>query len=404
MAAAIPEKPKESPKQRRQPGSPPFDTIALLLQGGGALGAYQGGVYQALAEANVVPNWIGGISIGAVNAALIAGNPPETRVARLREFWEAVSHSPLGPFGVPYNPSIKVNDAGTHRLLNRTRAFFIAMYGAPSFFAPRFPPSEFWPSEQPNQLSFYDTAPLKATLERLVDFDRINNGDVRLSVGAVNVRSGNLAVFDTTTHKIDVRHIVASGSLPPGFPATEIDGEYYWDGGIVSNTPLQYLFDSGPHRDTLVFQVDLWSASGELPRDMTQVDVREKDIRYSSHTRVATDRFKTAQRVRHTIRQALEVLPDSLRKSPEIELLANEAEEAVYNVVHLIYHAESYEGMAKDYEFSRRTMEEHWRSGHERASRAISHPEIFQRPDTIDGFRTFDFSESQSSEGKKQER
>jgi predicted acylesterase/phospholipase RssA len=217
MADAPEERPTDRPKQRRERGSPAFDTIALLLQGGGALGAYQGGVYQALAEAKVVPDWVGGISIGAVNAALIAGNPSETRVARLREFWEGVSNSPLGPFGVPYNPSINY-DAGTHRLVNQTRAFFIALCGAPSFFAPRFPPSEFWASQRPNQLSFYDIAPLKATLERLVDFDRINNGDMRLSVGAVNVRSGNLTVFDTTTHKIDVRHIVASGSLPPGFP------------------------------------------------------------------------------------------------------------------------------------------------------------------------------------------
>jgi NTE family protein len=390
----------ERPRQRREPGSPPFETIALLLQGGGAFGAYHGGVYQALAEATVLPNWVAGISIGAVNAALIAGNPPETRVARLREFWEAVSNPPLGPFGLPYNPSIEFKVAGTHRLINQTRAFFIAMFGAPSFFVPRFPPTEFSPSERPDKLSFYDVAPLKATLERLVDFDRINNRSIRLTVGAVNVRSGNLTTFDNTTHKIDVRHIVASGSLPPGFPATEIDGEYYWDGGIVSNTPLQFVFDSRPRRDTLAFQVDLWSASGELPSDIIQVDVREKDIRYSSRTRAATDHFRAAQRARHAVRQALERLPASLRKSPEIELLANEADETVYNVVHLIYHAKSYEGAAKDYEFSRRTMEEHWRSGHQDASRAISHAEVFERPNTIDGFRAFDFSERHSSESE----
>jgi NTE family protein len=382
----------ERPKRRQEPESPPFDTIALLLQGEGALGAYQGGVYQALAEANVLPTWVAGISIGAINSALIAGNPPETRVARLREFWEAVSNPPLGAFGVPYDPSIALNDAGTHRLVNQTRAFFIAMFGAPSFFTPRFPPTEFWPSQRPDKVSFYDTEPLKATLERLVDFDRINNGDIRLSVGAVNVCTGNLTPFDTTTQKIDARHIIASGSLPPGFPATEIDGEYYWDGGVVSNTLLQYVIDTRPRRDTLAFQVDLWSASGELPRDLIQVDTREKDIRYSSRTRAATDHFRSAQRLRHVLRQALERLPDNLRKSPEIELLADEADESVYNVVDFIYHAKSYEGAAKDYEFSRRTMEEHWRSGHEHASCALAHPEVFQRPDTIDGFRTFDFS------------
>src|SRR5215472_7765519 len=150
----------QRPKQRLEPGSPPFETIALLLQGGGALGAYQGGVYQALAEANVLPNWVAGISIGAVNAALIVGNPPETRIAHLREFWETVSNPPLGPFGLPYNPSIEFKDAGTHRLVNQTRAFFIAMFGAPSFFVPRFPPTEFSPSQRPDKLSFYDVAPL----------------------------------------------------------------------------------------------------------------------------------------------------------------------------------------------------------------------------------------------------
>jgi NTE family protein len=396
MASAAAEK----SKQQRQPGSPPFDTIALLLQGGGALGAYEGGVYQALAEANVLPSWVAGISIGAINAALIAGNPPETRVARLREFWEAITNSPLGRFGVPYSPSIEFKDVGTHRFVNQTRAFFTIMLGAPSFFLPRFPPSEFWPPQTPDKLSFYDTAPLKATLERLVDFDRINDGDTRLSVGAVNVRTGNLTAFDTTTHKIDVRHIIASGSLPPGFPATEIDGEYYWDGGVVSNSILQYMLDSLPRRDTLAFQVDVWSASGEPPRDLVQIDTREKDIRYSSRTRAATDQFKYAQKLRHALRLALERLPN-LGKSPEFEVIASESNEAVYNVVHLIYHAKSYEGVVKDYEFSRRTMEEHWRSGHEDTARALAHPEIFQRPDTIDGFRAFDFSTTRHSSEKE---
>jgi len=388
------------PTQRLEAGAPPFDTIALLLQGGGALGAYEGGVYQALAEANVLPNWVAGVSIGAVNAALIAGNPPERRVARLREFWEAVSNLPFGLFGVPCSPSIDFKNLETHRLVNQTRAFFVAMFGVPSLFVPRFPPLEFSPPERPDKLSFYDVAPLKATLERLVDFDRINSSDVRLTVRAVNVRTGELMSFDTTTHKIDARHILASGSLPPGFPATEIDGEYYWDGGVASNSILHVVLDSPSHRDTLVFQIDVWSASGELPRDMTDVDAREKDIRFSSRSRTAIDHFRTMQRARHAVRKALEAMPDNLRKSAKIERLDTEADETSYNVVHLIYQAKSYEGVSKDYEFSRQTMEEHWRSGHEDASRAISHPEIFERPDTIDGFRAFDFSGRHFSAGK----
>ena len=390
----------QRPKQRLEPRALPFDTIALLLQGGGALGAYEGGVYQALDEANVLPNWVAGISIGAINAALIAGNPPDRRVACLREFWEGVSNLPFGLFGVPYSPSIDLKNLETHRLVNQTRAFFIAMFGAPSFFVPRFPPMEFLPSERPDKLSFYDVAPLKATLERLVDFDRINSSDVRLTVCAVNVGSGKLTSFDTTTHKIDARHIVASGSLPPGFPATEIDGEYYWDGGVASNSILHVVLDSPSHRDTLAFQIDVWSASGELPRDMIDADVREKDIRFSSRSCAAIDHFKTTQRARHALRKALEAMPDNLRKSAEIERLETEADETSYNVVHLVYQAKSYEGVSKDYEFSRRTMEEHWRSGYEDASRAISRPEIFERPDTIDGFRAFDFFGHHFSEGK----
>src|SRR5262249_55682856 len=201
-----------------------FEQTVLLLQGGGALGSYQAGVYQALAEADLHPDWVAGISIGAVNSALIAGNPPKKRVERMREFWEAVSTSPLG---LPYFRSIAIPDETTHSLLNQTRALGILMFGAPHFFAPRFPPPMPWDVNTADAVSFYDVSPLKATLERLVDFDRINAGGTRLSVGAVNVRTGNFVNFDTTTHRIAPAHIIASGSLPPGFPATEIDGEYY---------------------------------------------------------------------------------------------------------------------------------------------------------------------------------
>ena len=370
----------------------PFQTVALVLQGGGALGAYQAGVYEAMAASQVLPNWVSGISIGAINSALIVGNPPETRLARMREFWETVSTPPLGPFGIPYNPSFQSIDNATHRAINEMRAFGIAMLGAPGFFTPRIPNPQFFPSADLERLSYYDVGPLKKTLERLVDFGRINNGDVRLSVGAVNVRTGNFTYFDTTTHRIDVRHIIASGSLPPGFPATEIDGEYYWDGGIVSNTPLQWVLDNRPLRDTLAFQVDLWSASGSLPRNLTEADVRQKEIRFASRTRAATDQIRNAQRLRHAFRNAYAKMPPALRKDPEIQLLADEASEAAYNIVQLIYHSKSYEGMAKDYEFSRRTMEEHWQAGLKDARRALVHPEILQRPDNIEGFKSFDFS------------
>ena len=278
----------------------PFECVALVLQGGGALGSYQGGVYQALAEADLHPNWVAGVSIGAVNSALIAGNPPERRVEKLREFWEAVSSSPLGPFGVPPRyPLVETKDEFTHRIVNQARALGIMLFGAPDFFKLRFPSPLLWPSRQSDAISYYDVAPLKATLERLVDFDRINNaGEMRFSVGAVNVRTGNAVYFDTRTHVIAPAHIIASGSLPPGFPATEIGGDYYWDGGIVSNTPLKWVLDSRPRLDTLAFQIDLWNSHGDVPRDMTEIEVRLKDIQYSSRTRAATDQYKRQQKLR----------------------------------------------------------------------------------------------------------
>src|SRR5262245_3508776 len=201
-----------------------FEQTVLVLQGGGALGSYQAGVYQALAEANLHPDWVAGISIGAINSALIAGNPAEKRVERLREFWEAVSTSPLG---LPYFRSLAIPDETAHSLLNQTRALGILLFGAPSFFTPRLPPPMPCGVTRTDAVSFYDVSPLKITLEHLVDFDRINAGGTRLSVGAVNVRTGNFVYFDSTTHRITPAHIMASGSLPPGFPATEIDGEYF---------------------------------------------------------------------------------------------------------------------------------------------------------------------------------
>jgi NTE family protein len=369
------------------PVRPDFERIALLLQGGGALGSYQGGVYQALAEADLHPHWVAGISIGAINSALVAGNPPERRVERLREFWETVTE---GPFGSPYLVPGAIKDNVVHQFLNQGRAMGVLLWGAPGFFKPRIPPPIFTPLGNPAQLSFYDVSPLKALLGRLVDFDRINSGAMRLSVGAANVKSGNYVIFDTTDCKIGVEHIMASGALPPGFPAAEIDGEYYWDGGVVSNTPLQWVFDSQPRQDTLAFQIDLWSARGELPRDMVEVDTRLKDIRYSSRTRLGTDQFRRMQALRRATAKLLAELPEELRSTPEAALLAPEADDKVYNIIQMIYRARIYEGSSKDYEFSRRTMEEHWASGYRDMTRTLAYPEVLQRPQSPDGVFTFD--------------
>lgn len=371
------------------PQRTPFEQIALLLQGGGALGAYQAGVYEALAEADLHPDWVAGISIGAINSAIIAGNAPKQRVHALRQFWHAVSASPLG---IPYFKGMDYDEA-QHQFINQARAINTLFFGAPHFFVPRVPSPAIWPPGSADKASYYDNSQLRTTLERLVDFDRINSGEMRFSVGAVEVRSGNFIYFDSKTHKITYEHIVASGSLPPGFPATRIGEEYYWDGGLISNTPLEWVLDSRPRRDTLAFQVDLWNARGELPKDMIEVEVRHKEIIYSSRNRAATDRYKYMQKLRIALADLIKKVPDELRDGDEAKLLLGEANDKVCNIVHLIYRARPYEGIAKDFEFSRRTMEEHWQTGYKNARHTLANPQVLELPDRLEGVRTFDHGE-----------
>jgi NTE family protein len=396
------------PTPERRPGKsgsaiprPPFDCIALLLQGGGSLGAYQGGVYQALAEVDLHPDWVAGISIGAINAAIIAGNPPERRVERLRAFWDQVTGSPLGGWANPWfvrgEPMMGIGDVA-HGLLDQFSTLQAYMAGAPGFFKPRFPPPWLLPPGSPAATSFYDTAALATTLESLVDFDRINSKAMHFSVGAVNVRTGNFVYFDTATHTIRPKHILASGALPPGFPAIEIDGEYYWDGGLVSNTPLRWVVDSEPRRDMLAFQVDLWSSRGRMPSDLTDVAVRMKEIQYSSRTRASTDRIKQMQQIRSTLAKFMSTVAAGLHESPEAKVLAEFADLKVYNIVQLIYRSKNYEGNSKDCEFSRLSMADHWRAGYEDAVRALQHKEIFERPSAEEGYRAFDFEDGRTAD------
>jgi NTE family protein len=368
---------------------PPFERIALILQGGGALGSYQAGVYQALAEANLHPDWVAGISIGAINSALIAGNLPEKRVEKLRQFWELVSTS---PFGVPDVNGFTGSGEFGRSILNQMRSLGVLLAGASGFFTPRVPPPYFHSDGSAEALSYYDVTPLKTTLERLVDFDLLNECVTRFSVGSVNVRTGNFSYFDSTRCRIGPEHVIASGSLPPGFPPTEIEGEHYWDGGLVSNTPLQWVLDSRPRKDTLAFQIDLWSARGEFPRNLLESETRQKEIRYSSRTRMVTDTFKKQQILRRATAKLFAEIPKSLLQTAEAEMLALEADEKVYNLIQLIYRSKNYEGICKDYEFSRRTMEEHWQSGYNDAVRTLRHPEVLQRPQGRDDVFTFDLA------------
>jgi NTE family protein len=365
----------------------------LLLQGGGALGAYQAGVYEALAEADLHPDWVAGISIGAINSAIIAGNPPEERVAKLRAFWEGITTNPLFDW-VATADRFAPKGNMARSFFNQMSAAWALVGGAPGFFTLRQPGPWLHPAGCLEATSFYETTLLKATMERLVDFDRINSGEMRLTVGAVNVRSGNLVRFDNRTGTIGSEHVMASGSLPPGFSAVEIEGEHYWDGGLISNTPLQWVFDDDERQDTLAFQVDLWSARGDFPGDLGEVTTRQKEIQFSSRTRANTDQFKRLQKLQGALASLLEKLPDDLKGSEEAKMLRSAADHKVYNIVHLIYRSKHYEGHSKDYEFSRLTMEDHWRAGYHDAVRTLRHQEVLQRPSQLEGVFTFDLADA----------
>jgi NTE family protein len=362
--------------------------IALVLQGGGALGSYQAGVYEALATSQYVPDWIAGISIGAINAAIIAGNAPEKRAEQLRAFWEGIT-APSALWPALYGTTL-----GNHRCTSSLNAI---MFGQPGFFAPRWP-MHWVLGAKPT--SYYDTSALKETLERLVDFDRINARETRFSVAAVNVRTGNFAYFDNAQTTIRPEHVMASGALPPGFPAVEIDGEYYWDGGLVSNTPLQYVIESIPRRSRLIFQVDLFHARGRQPTDLEEVSEREKDIRYSSKTRAITDLYHLIHDVRHNINNLWEQLPEALRNTPEAKFLYNFGCVTTMDIVQLIYRPSDPQGPTKDYEFSRATMRKRWEQGRsDTQTTLLASPWLAPMPPDV-GARTFDVLRDLSPEGK----
>lgn len=343
----------------------------LVLQGGGALGSYQAGAYQALCHHDFEPQWLAGISIGAINAAIIAGNPRENRIEKLKQFWQMASQP------VPWQPML--HDDRAHSLFNETSAAMIAAFGVPGFFTPRFPPAQIFPGAKATSLSLYDTQPLRATLERLVDFDLLNNNGIRLSVGAVNIVTGNFEYFDNTRQRIGPEHIMASAALPPGFPAIEIDGQFYWDGGIASNTPLDYVLDCEQRQDLLIFQVDLFSARGRLPETLLEAAEREKDIRFSSRTRFNTDKNKKIHNTRKALRDLIARLPDELRNDPAYAILHEATQENTVRLVHLIYRKRDYEASSKDYDFSRLNMLEHWKSGEQDVYVSMRAPE-WQRP------------------------
>ncbi|TAK73491.1 MAG: patatin-like phospholipase family protein [Aquabacterium sp.] len=390
MVAASTRTLKEPPAPRIADRPPrrqlPYDTVALVLQGGGALGAYQAGVFQGLDEGGITPNWLAGISIGALNTAIIAGNAPHLRVARLREFWETICRPAfMQPTADVVQTWVEHLGGDARKAFNAFEAWRAIIEGQRGFFIPRMPPPWLGVNMPPGSASFYDTSQLKSTLERLTDFDRINAGETRVSVGAVNVQSGNFEYFDNTAGRWKGRlrpeHFMASGALPPGFAAVEIEGEFYWDGGIVSNTPLQQVLEAGgPRHDTIAFQVDLWSARGPAPTNIWDVQERLKDIQYSSRTRAITDKLAREQKLRHLLRELLKSVPEKAKKEDEWCRYAEDwACGRQVNIIHLIYSDKDWDGLSKDYEFGPLTMRNHWASGLEDIQRALEHPQWLER-------------------------
>ncbi|WP_322994648.1 patatin-like phospholipase family protein [Castellaniella sp.] len=369
-----------------------YKTRALVLQGGGALGAYQAGVYQGLNEAGIQLTDLAGISIGALNVAIIAGNPIETRVERLQQFWNTICQPYIGPGANPLieQSLFQINDLA-RQFLGAAHAGSALFVGQKGFFHPRFPPAAMVATLDPSCVGHYDTRPLKETLESLCDFDRINEGGLHVSVGAVNVRTGNFTYFDNRKTRLTPEHFMASGALPPAFPAIEIDGEYYWDGGLVSNTPLAKVLQQRPEHDTLVFQVDLWSARGPVPRSLSEVGDRIQDIRYSSRTRFVTDEMRAHRKMQRLLREVLDQVPAELRDShPACKQAAELACEARSNIIHLIYRHKAYEQHFRDFQFGPATMREHWAAGLQDISNTLAHPHYLAMPDNVAGFVTHD--------------
>jgi NTE family protein len=376
LTAALPSR-EDRPKNLPVRPSSYDKKIGLVLQGGGALGSYQAGVYEALASSDYLPDWVAGISIGAINAAIIAGNAPENRVERLHNFWDEVTgHPDLWPF------ALVGSITGWYR---KTSALTALMFGQPGFFTPRN-----WLSPS-NFVSYYDTTVLKATLERLVDFNRINNGaDVRLSVGAVNVRTGEFSYFDSANITLCAEHVMASSALPPGFPPVEIDGEQYWDGGLFSNTPLEYLLDYSPRRSRLTFQVDVFHAQGRLPTNLDEVSERDKDIRYSSRTKMCSNAFRAKHDVRHAINELYKLLPPDLASTEQAKQLYEHGCVTEMDIVQLVYRPAEPQGASKDYDFSRSSMQRLWQRGTSDALTVLrASPWLAPMPKDL-GVRVFD--------------
>lgn len=344
--------------------------VALVLQGGGALGAYQGGAFTGLAEHGFKIDWVVGTSIGAINGAIIAGNPPEQRVEKLKAFWEYVAQDE--PSLMPHLGTADWMRPWTNAMKN----FNTLSKGIPGFFQPRR--GSTWNMTRTvvaTEASFYDTSPLEHLLNRFVDFDYLNAGHVRFTVCAVDVATGEIAIFDngSNTLRITPRHIMASGALPPGFPPVEIDGAAYWDGGIYSNSPIDVVLDDAQRHDTLCFMIDLWDPTESLPNSIAAAIHRHKNIQYSSRTREHLEDHRKLQNLRRAVRILSENVPPKARSSGELDDLVSLGCDSTIRIVRMVMKAMPTDDSTKDIDFSRSTIAVRWKAGSHDAGRALRH-------------------------------
>lgn len=351
-----------------------FGQTVLVFQGGGALGAYQVGVYQALQEAGIEPDWVIGTSIGAINAALIAGNAPNERLEKLQEFWRRVEHG-------------QVFDGPWANILSPWRAMNAIMAGIPSFFEPN--PLAFMGQKIPlgaEHAGYYSVDPLRENLSELVDFDRISSGDTRLTVGAANVRTSEMHYFDSRDMPLDLRHILASGALPPAFPAVRIDGELFWDGGIISNTPVEAVFDDNPRSNAIVFAVHLWNPHGAEPQSIWEVTNRQKDIQYSSRAHSHIKRQRQLHKLRHVVKQLSALVPKGAASEEELAMLCSYGCSTQMHVVRLLAPQLNNEDHLKDVDFSPGGIRERWDAGYAHTSEMLRKAPWRAPSDPLEGF------------------
>lgn len=353
-------------KPSRSPHGHPYQ-IVLVLQGGGALGAYQIGVYQALDEAGYRPDWVAGTSIGAINAALIAGNEPSERLAKLEAFWSSI----LWPEVLPAVPS-----GPMRQWANWVSAMRAAAFGQPNFFRPRLANPWFGGGA----LSWYDVRPLREILDRMVDFTRINAGVTRLSVGAVNICTGEQTFFDSARESLRSDHILASAALPPAFPPVQIGDAWYWDGGVVSNTPLDVVIDDNPRRSSLVFMVDLFDGSGAVPTSMADVEQRRSDIAYATRSGRSIEKHRLMHNLRRAVNALWQHVPEDLQRDPHLQEMAALRCTTTMQIVHIQYRREEDEAAYKDYDFSAASLSERRRTGYRDTCRVLQQPAWLAAP------------------------